>query len=453
MKHKSYLRENMKTRSHNWLHGSVVALSFLALVSGCSKLQQNPFTNVDQYLKDPVPPGYKPDPGATPMKSDELRIDADEFYSTTEGDTTTFQISGRVLTPIDGQTPVLGKQFQLQIENLGDFPGARFDGKTGAFEWTPQPGFVEEGTKRIVEMRVTMDTTTGLSTSRRLNIYVMRKETDPSVERVDSTLTTVTEGDYRTFKVTVRDPDGDDTPNGHPRLVVTNAKFGQDIGSLVSVISGPVRDTVDKALWNYTMALDLRDAEVSKSISDASFGLIVISQFGHSSNPTPVNLKVRTLLAKPVASWLEDYYSHVSFLSVQDNTMTFTVTDPKAEGTLGASFTRCEPGANCSCSTPDPSKAYILLCKVRWFPSLSQASGNYTFSVHVTNSVYGAGVSPAADDFNRVIEIKAPPPLPPTPTPYPTPSPTPVVCPTPFLSPTPAPTPTPTPTPKPHHKN
>lgn len=429
-----------KMKFQTWFHASVLGLSAALLIfGGCAKVQetlglkQDPFQDMPDEIRNGVPPTTKPVPGPTAVDAKELRIDGLDFFTFKEAQRGEAKLSGRVLTAIDGEEPQLGKNFRLVIENLKDFKGATFDPATGTFAWTPEVGTVDTDFNRMMTLKVALETTKGIakSTRRNFNVFVLRQFNDPMIEDVDTLSAVLSadpmhEGEYREFDVWVQDPDASDSSEGNPRLLVTNAQYGRDIGPFVSVLRGPYRDPKDPKRWRFRMALDLNGAELTKTYNTMVFGLMAVSQFGHLSAPQTVRVKVLTKVVAPVFSWGGFDDPPITFYADQDNSMSFTVSDPKQEGVVSAHCIDIPDGAKCECGFTSDYKRSVATCTISWHPVGSASIGQHSIRGTVTNqSPVDSDPDGESAQFNGRINVVAGS-LTPTPTPAPIPGPSPV---------------------------
>lgn len=404
------------------VHVAVLAMGVISLgFAGCS-MKQDPFADKSDDIRTAQPPKEKPMP--TPIvitTADVLQIDTDDFYTFQEGTKGEFKITGRVLIQIDGKTPVLNKDYELNVDNISEFPGATFNKTTGMFSWTPPTDFVDQNYTRQVTMEVSIRTMRdSYARSEIVKVFVERLMTDPSIVSVDDlTAQPLREGDIRAFRAVVFDPDAENTAKAMPQLMITNAQAGANIGSRVKVVSGPTRDTVNKSNWIFDLQIDLRDIEITKSEDTLQFGLMSVSRFGRSSAPKSVPVKIKTLVSEPIISWPSG--SSITFVAGQPNVATFTIMDPKSEGKVRLTFTQCPVGktpAVCRCQAVGQTQS---TCTIEWRPDKADAAYN-----PVSGTVYNDspiwGEQPTSRTFQRDIRVIVPAaPVCPAPSPKPTP--------------------------------
>ena len=433
------------------------------VVTGATGCQQDPFANKSEQIRNGIPPELQKEPtAAKPRDKDALRIDSLDFYSFKEQIESEFTITGRVLEPKG--------TFELSVDNLKEFPGAKFDPKTGNFKWTPPRDTTggEYGRERRLVVRLTSPSLTGGTTegtTKAILIFVTRAELDPEIISVDDLVRVPTrEGEIRKFNVTVRDPDATDVDGGRPRLNSIPSKRGpSDVSGLVylqeSVDPNPMQDPANKQQWIFKMVLDLRvpadqrGRDFTRTQENFKFGLQAISRFGRNA-VRDVDASILTDVLKPEVSWFDP----IEAVAGIENVIQFTVYDPYAEGKLSVNFvTRVDqlPGAATS-SCKVVSREGNVLCKISWKP-LATTTGDFAIEFEGLNQsrVFG-DTKFTKETFKRMIRVvpgqpvippappsgpgKPPGPGPGTPTPTPTPGPG-----------TPAPGPgTPTPLPGPH---
>ena len=241
------------------------ALVFAGAVnSGCS-LNQDPYAEKSEEIRNGVPPELDREPAAPkPLASDALRIDSLDFYTFREQVESEIVLTGRVLQPT--------ASFDLSIDNMSDFPGAKFDAKTGSFKWLPPRETTggEYGLAKRLIVRLTAPSAVGgaiLGTTKAILVYVTRAEIDPEIISVDDLVrpNATREGELRRFTVVVRDPDSADVDGSRPVLNAIPSQRGpSDISGLVYMQepsfseTNPVQDPGDKRRWIFKMVLDLR---------------------------------------------------------------------------------------------------------------------------------------------------------------------------------------------------
>ena len=360
-----------------------------AVLSACNtNFNQDPLAN--QSGLNPVPPGGEQRKPNKPVPSEALRIDSDQYFSFKEGvPSDPRAITGHLLIPAGEDEAQVGVDFNLAIANIDEFPGATFDQISGKFAWTPPIGTVDRATTREMFLDVEMTTTgsTKLFTNKKIPIYITRAENDPEVVSVDGLTGRIREGESRDFTITVKDPDSVDRDGGRPRvLVVASANGKNNAAQMVTTnVNGsqpnPSKDPADATKWIFRMRLETTDQEITVSQSTLSFGVIAVSRHGKMSAPKTTDVQFITGLTAPRMSWKEV----IEIPSGQPAVINFTVFDPKFEGRLTASVTRCAgPGAVCKCVPQSTWNSSSVICTLTWTPPTISWPSSGTFYVDVT---------------------------------------------------------------------
>ena len=402
----------------------------LFMVNACDKsnFQQDPYAGQPDSVRNPVRPGEDKIDASKPIPSDALKIEADEYFSFKEGyDGGAKIIVAHMLIPVNGRQAKMGEDFIVSIKNISNFPGATYDSLTGEFKWIPPYGTVDVGTTQSFDLEVEVYTKTQpiMMARKSIAVFVARSENDPEIVSVDGLTQRIREGEKREFTVTVKDPDGDETATGRPRLlVVASSRGAQSAAHMVTTSNStgvnPMRDPQDPSKWIFRMAIEPGNQEITASLMKLNFGLVVISRHGRMSAPTTTEVEFYTRLQQPVVSWKEP----VPFIGGQPNVFTFTVYDPPSEGRVEVVFSQCaSSGAVCKCR-PQSYSSYAQVCTVTWTPP------NPPYAQHHKVSLIATTSSPNPWDtqvmtypFSEYIRVEPGP----TPTPAPTPEPTPAV--------------------------
>ncbi|MFN7824773.1 MAG: hypothetical protein ACK5P6_05370 [Pseudobdellovibrionaceae bacterium] len=388
----------------------LVCAAVIAL-AGCST-QQNPFDG-NVVGVDPDEGRKKPTPD--PLFSDSLRLDSSSpELNFQEGTESTFTLSARSLIPA---TDAL-----LQIENLLDFPGLKFDTKTLEIKWTPGLGFAGSDLQRRALLKVSYSV---FSTEAQIRIQitkvfpvvVLKKLQQPQVVRVtDLVSQPIREGTLRQFEVVVDDQDS--MTGKVPRLLITTNTSSSypTAATLVDfTTSQPVQDSTNKARWTFRMQVDAREKELTRDEDQYEFAFIALSSFGIQSNLFPVNVKFRTDVKSPVFTF--DNNDQVSVVATERNRLSFSVYDPSAEGKIvvSAGTLAVIPGQHdVTCLMSGGN--FQVKCDVLLQPDLRAIGQTYTWTVRATNQSPVQGDSAANKQVVQTmfIKVEAPPPPPPT---------------------------------------
>lgn len=422
------------------LNGRNVARSaFVALVCavaliGC-KLNQDPYSDQPESVRNGQVPNSKPDKGPEPVAPNALRIDANDSYNFKEEIEGEVIIAARLLSAVPGKTTdaKIGEDIELEVQNLAELPGSSFDPKTGVFRWAPPRGYVEGSYSRNASLKVRLSTTFApiLSIQKTIPLFVTRAEVDPEILSIDNLMRTPTrEGERTKFKVVVKDPDSFDADNMRPRLMAVSSNQGYPtaVGLIYEVSAdwnepNPMQDPVDKTKWTFTMWLDTTDKELTKKTIDLGFGLVAISRYGRMSAPENTTARIITSVKEPVISWLDT----VEVYAGQENVINFSIFDATAEGNLSVSFFRCDvelPGsAHCSCVDQSRTSS-AKLCTIKWKVPESPSRNDWEVKISWNNRSSVPGDSHFKEgEFKRKVRIVTPP-NPPQPSPIPVPVPT-----------------------------
>lgn len=367
----------------------LAALLVLGSLMGCS-LQQDPYAGNDLAQKG-IPPEKleKPEP-PKPIDEKAIRIDSNDFYVFKVGEEKEISISGRVLTPVNGnEKPQLGQDYFLEVTNLQDFDGASFDSQTGVFKWKPTrvPAGAGYAKDLHLDVRLTVKSGTPEGRIKNILIYVERAEVDPQIVSITGLENPpLRVGREREFTVVVTDPDGEDADEMRPRLLAMRVNRTGDISGLISLKtpywgeSNPTPDPNDPKKWVFKMILDLNGDPVTDYSRSFTFGLEVASRFGrtgHSSKTVTIYGNVM----QPAMSW----GGAVDVYEGQFNVINFTVYDPKKAGQINVTFDNCSalPGAaTCDCVVqPDGSQQ----CAIRWQVPSQTAGTSYRIKGRARN--------------------------------------------------------------------
>lgn len=339
----------------------------LGLVS-CGK--ENPLSGKDQGVQEATPPANSEKPQGDDEKA--LRIDTDDFYSFTEEQDNQYQIKGIVL--------IAKADFELSIENLADFPDAKFDPATGVFEWMPPNGFITDfNTKRMnLNILISTKNVTPIRIKHKtVPVFVTPSAKIPTVMSVkfDQGRTSMREGEVLKFDVQVKDITGVDVEGSRPALNFLPGNDGSvEAASLVTEqdlgynVSNPSVDANDKSLWTFHMQIDLRKREVTASKVNVRFNIVAVSRFKVVSQSLNASLDILTGLQAPTLSWAEAQQMKAG----QKNNFTFMVLDPRGEGEVQFSMltdcSKISPTLTCGACTSikDPTLGKILSCPVSW---------------------------------------------------------------------------------------
>lgn len=375
-----------------------LALALVGIGLAACSFNQDPYADKSEAIKQGVPPEIdRPVPVPKPLASDALRIDSLDFYTFKEQVEGEIQISGRVLEA--------NPTFELSIDNLKEFPGAKFSVDkltgTGTLKWLPPRDTTggEYGAPKRLVARLTAPSISGgatLGTTKAILVYVTRAEFDPEIISVDDLVkpNPTREGEVRKFNVVVKDPDSTDADGARPRINAIPSKRGpSDVSGLVymqestTADPNPVQDAANKTLWTFKMVLDLRvpvdqrGRDFTRTQETFKFGLQVTSRFGRVG-VKDVDASIITDVLKPEVSW----FDAIDVVAGQENVIQFTAYDPYAEGKVSVNFvTRVDqlPGAAVQfCKAA--SREGNILCRISWKPTVT-TKGDFVVEFKVLN--------------------------------------------------------------------
>lgn len=338
-----------------------LALSALLLgLSACGKWTQDPFSGKDKRFRDTVPTATKPD-FTKPLPSDAVRVLSPKFASFEEGNPTEFQILGKVY--------IEGYKVDLVFENLGDFPGAKYDAKTGKFTWTPPRGFVDaaKGGDVAIERTLTIAATATKPDSQVLigrssiNMRISRDFMVPEITNIQKTEPFVREGTSTWVQVFVRDRDAN--PNDvttYPRIIFQSIAGTK---SMASMLSPQRTDNLGNGDYRIYLQLTTADLELTSGIDNYKVGFLVASRYGKMSTVRIFDMDVYTSITQPTTTWTEELVGVAGTQSVHK----FLIIDPKQESVLKVTNTFGIPvGASLNCVNANPS---TLNCAYTWTPA------------------------------------------------------------------------------------
>ena len=414
---------------------------FPALMFMACGAKQDPLDGRSEYIDKALPPGQFPQ---KPLPDDEkyLKIDVENTYTFYELEENELQIGGRVLKQINGKDAVIGKDFDVFIDNIAEFPGAVYDPATRKFRWTPPhlSGGSDKFNQKPMIIKLRCKCEPEKSKTERVNILVVRKEIDPEVLAIEPSTVEVREGSFAEFTVKVKDPDTATEVGSVPNVyALPGGRYDKNLAQFIKrapddttrKIKNPTQDPKDPTIWYVKMRIELDDSELSASTTNFSISIEAVSRFGRRANKN-MSVRVQTRVRKPLIGWNKD----VNFYAGQQNSMSFVAYDPYYEGDVTAKILNCGTliGATCSCAHLAKSQQ---VCTISWnLPANAQAASVPVRTEVVNKSpIWGDTTTEQASytAYIRVIPMATPtpPPPPPTATPAPTPTPAPTAAPTP----------------------
>ncbi len=349
-------------------------------LSGCG-WQQNPLTGKGDILKEARPnsgAGEKPKGDS----SDLIFIDAPDAVTFIEGKKEVLSVETHISQP--GFTNV-----DLVIDNMSDFRGASYDGRTKKFEWAPPLGTVTDGLSTTLELSLHVTaknpkTNIVYTRDKKVLFVIQRSPQDPQVIAINfPNSAKLREGGVYPFSVTAKDLDTSSaaTNSKGPELAILNPTADQI--SLASFVKFKDR-TVDAATHIFTSnyELDLRSLELTNSSHAAGFVVEAISQYGRRSALVPLTKTIYTNLSSPLSTWVDTKI----LKNNQANVIPFIVYDSKGESMISLDRNDNVPvGGSIDC--PQRLATGALECTFTWTPALdpTKLPSNGTIRMLVTS--------------------------------------------------------------------
>ncbi len=340
-------------------------------LTACSGMNQDPLAKKPQALNDVVEKPTLP-PVVTPVASDAIRIDTVDFINFDEGQTSEFQISARVLLP--------DYEFEIEIDNPQDFPGATFDPASGKFSWTPQGVLVggELKTDRLLMVRVTAEKPNAavLMGTKAVRIQINRIFNDPKIVSVLAPTAGIREGSIEYITLKVNDMDAVSGDQGTwPRLVFSNpAGVENGIAGFMHVdrvLALPNND------FEFKIGVDLRKSDIVRTSEVFKADFRVASRFNKISDVESFSIRVKNLLGKAQTTWTEKA-EYEGGLKVDNQFMIF---EPRGEGDiLSVTFKRLPQGARAQCNRKEK---WMWSCQLQWLSPASNVTQEIDFEAEV----------------------------------------------------------------------
>lgn len=364
-----------------------------ALVIGCG--DQDPYKDTPADLKNGVSVTKGDTPtGEKPPGSDVFRIDGEGFT-----DDIIFKQDQEREVTISARSFIPGSKFALKIMNMETFPDATTTMTEGdaatsqratvTLKWKPGLAQIQKD-PTVYPLDVAVVTTNlehVFSHKQSFRVLLYRSSFPiPEVVFV-SPIPAVVEGRTGSFKVDVLDYDARPTLTFLPLHSSFNTTPNN--GALyISSVSDGAQDVKNPALWHFDVSINTGTSEITTTSTNMKFYVAALSRFMVPSVPVETDYRVLTNTEKPVTSW----NSEVNFKIGLDNRYQFTVSDPKKEGTITASFSKCDvhPGApSCYCEkqkTPSEVK-WAYVCTVAWtVPDTLKPNETFQFTYDVINT-------------------------------------------------------------------
>lgn len=404
---------------------ATVAVAFSLLGAGCSK--QDPLAGQPENVRNGVPPEKPGSDEVDPISDQALRIRSEDFINFQEDKENKTTITGALLQSVVGGDAVVGRDFEVIVNNLSDLKGATFDQMTGEFVWKPAKGFTREDYSVNTFISVTIATLASpiMTKTQKIPISVTRAVNLPVVQSITFDANTpVREGERAFFTVVVKDASAKNEDGKRPTVLPVATKAANTAGNPLATLvrqqfETPVVDPNDSTLYTFKMSLDLRNAELTKTSDSFEFSIQARNRYNEVSTSMSKSVVVLTSLRKPMTT-LSDT---ITVIRGEENTINFSVYDPYQESELQVNWNRCDllgGGTNCACVTSRSGGATSTMnCTVSWKPLANQPLGfiEKQFTVVAKTKVKG-DTKTEESKFSIPMEVIAslnPPPAPPVP--------------------------------------
>ncbi len=366
------------------------ALFIVVLAAGCGNFNQDPLKDYPDNIRNGVPPSeVQTKPDRSPLCKECYRFDVDDIVEMSEGQPLSVEIGARVFVPI--------KSLDIQIDNLSDFPGAKFTeiapvaptpmAKKYKFTWTPPIGFTGADVMKVSTLNLKMNVNSLQMTgeTKAVKILVNRTSKVPSILQANFDKTSVNEAEVSTLKLLVQDQDSTDFDP--PRVQFTSTLSASDANVFLTFKS-VLRDASTNN-WIITYEFNTKDNDVTDSQRYFEANLMVLSRYGTKSQTRNVSINVTNNLKEALSSIANG--ANYTFTKGVRNVTSFTIFDPTMDGDVSAVLrpvTTSIPGVyNLTCTKPVPMNKYYSNCEFVWeIPLSSVLVSPYTFNIEIRNS-------------------------------------------------------------------
>ncbi|MBY0383932.1 hypothetical protein K2X05_02145, partial [bacterium] len=278
------------------------------------------------------------------------------------------------------------------------------------FKWKPPVGFVIADKMYVdLELKVTAKNFTDVYVNlKTVKLFIYNESyAVPKILSVTGVPQNIKEaGGTKTFKVVVEDYESKDINGERPSLLFLSKGVGLSLVSFVKVDKLTFAVPA-KGQWVFDVSVNLNGLEMTSSKSTGYFDIYAVSANSIQSNPSNVSLEVWTSMGFPTSSWSDS----VEFKIGVENSYTFSVLDPKAEGNLNVKFTQCGslggPVCDCKAASVGVGKPKsIFNCSIKWTVPETALEGTESFSYKAQNSSPISGDVDFKDqDFSGTIRL------------------------------------------------
>ncbi len=356
-------------------------------LSGKEKVQNG---GAAKPTPDEKPPGV--DPNA-------IVVDVVDAYSFNLNQPGEIEINGRVLL----------KDFtkRIDIQNLGEFPGATYDAKAGLFKWTP-PSQIFTGTEKTWRAGLIVRVT---AIDPKQAIYIKEKTINVSVDKIASPLKVISfeptnKKDFiyefsslNLYEVVIEDSNATVNPDSWPVIEFepSNGLFN----SLATFARVTKTDSLGGGRYKVTILLE-PNQDLTKNKTRYSLALHANSALGLRSPSVSKYIDVLNKLTGSKTSWIDA----ITFYTGQKNSYSFVYFNPKEEGFIQDPVFSGKPaGLNIKCSN---SGGWTNPCFVDWDLTAATASMPGDYSVRGSLDTFNAMGDPTGktvDAFTHKIKV------------------------------------------------
>lgn len=254
-------------------------LTSVMFLTAC-EMQQDPLANASDQVRDgQLPETGKPTP-EKPISKEGLQVDAPDMVNARVGSVVQFKIAGRVMIP--------GMNFKVVINNLSDFPGAKFDESSGEFSWIPMKTILGGQPSIGMSLRVSLIT---LVTPEHPTVSVENKDVRLIIENsYTKPVVNTIEGDGKllageSYNMTFTMEDIDAFSKDDVAVQVRDCPGSLYVDSIAHLVDvkNIKADVAVAGKYTGDLLVNLKNADAF-NFGTYCFGLVAVSKFGVSSN-------------------------------------------------------------------------------------------------------------------------------------------------------------------------